>query len=397
MGKINNFEYCVSTRVVFGADSVDKLPELISKEERVLITYGKGSIKSSGLYDRVKALLGSHLVGEFGGICANPDFDHLMKCVDVVKDIKPTLLLAVGGGSVLDGTKFIAVASAWTYTKDPYDILSLCGDANPDPKCVPSVFCPVASIMTLPATGSECNNGGVISCRRLGTKLGFSAAAALPVFSVLDPKLTYTLPRHQIANGLADSFVHVMEQYTAHSDCARLQDEQCEGLLRSIVDVAPSALECDHPDYHARSDYFWCATQALNGLVGCGVPQCWGTHYIGHELTVQYGLDHGLTLAIVMPRFLKKLIPQRKKKLARMAVRVWGISSEGKSEEQLAQEAIDSCEKWFNSLGLKTTLSGNGCGGEHIDEIASKFKEFKLGPEKLIGEKEVKEILIESL
>jgi len=393
---IENFEYCCPTHVVFGAGSISKLGKLVPEGKRVMVTYGGGSIKRNGVYDKVKEQLGDRMVAEFGGIEPNPDYDTLMKGVALIKEKKIDFLLAVGGGSVVDGTKFMTLAANWTKTDDPYDILREYARKN-NKEYEPKAYCPLAAIVTLPATGTEMNDGGVVSCRRLNEKTGVSHKTCFPVFSILDPETTYSLPRKQIANGLADSFVHVMEQYAGEFDMGRVQDEEAEGLLRAIVDVAPHALETEHPDYKARADYFWAATQALNYLIACGIRQCWGTHLIGHELTVYYGLDHGVTLAIVMPRFLTLLAERRQQKLARMAEKVWGIPREGRTDMEMTKLCIERIEQFFQSLGIATTLSGNNCDGSHIKEIAAKFRDFKLGTEKCVGEPEVEEILTKSL
>lgn len=393
---LENFEYCCPTRAVFGAGSLDKLAKLVPEGKRVMMTYGGSSIKRNGVYDKVKAQLGDRIVVEFGGIEANPDYDTLIKALPLIKEHKVDFLLAVGGGSVVDGTKFISLAAGWTKTADPYDIVREYAQKN-NREYEPHAFCPLAAIVTLPATGTEMNCGGVVSCRRLHEKTGVSHPSTFPVFSILDPETTYSLPRKQVANGLADSFVHVMEQYACNWDMGRVQDEGAEGIMRALVDVAPSALETEHPSYKARADFFWAATQGLNYLIACGVRQCWATHDIGHELTAFYGLDHGVTLSIVMPRLLTLLLPQRKQQLARMAERVWHIPRDGKSDEDMARECIDRIEKWFQSIGIATTLSGNKCDGSHIKEIAAKFRGRKIGAEKLIGEKEVEDILTKSL
>jgi len=393
---LENFEFCCPTRVVFGKGSLDKLGKLVPEGKRVMVTYGGGSIKRNGVYDKVKAQLGDRIVAEFGGIEPNPDYDTLMKGVAIIKEKKVDFLLAVGGGSVVDGTKFMTLAANWTKTDDPYDILreyAQKGNREYEPKAL----CPLASIVTLPATGTEMNNGGVVSCRRLNEKTGVSHPTCYPVFSILDPETTFSLPRKQIANGLADSFVHVMEQYAGEYDMGRVQDEESEGIMRAIIDVAPHALETEHPDYKARADYFWAATQALNYLIACGIRQCWATHFIGHELTVFYGLDHGVTLAIVMPRLLTLLAERRQQKLARMAEKVWGIPREGKTDMEMTKLCIDRIEKFFQSLGIATTLSGNGCDGSHIKEIAAKFRGRKICAEQCISEPEVEEILTKSL
>jgi len=393
---LENFDFCNPTHVVFGAGSIGKLSKLVPEGKRVLLIYGGGSIKRNGVYDKVKAQLGERIVAEFGGIEANPDYDTCVKAVALMKEVKADFLMAVGGGSVVDATKFIALAAGWTKTADTYDILREFAQKG-NMEFEPHAFCPFGSIVTLPATGTEMDAAAVISCRRLHEKTGIIHPSVYPMFSILDPETTYSLPRKQIANGLADAFVHVMEQYSCNWDMGRVQDEQSEGILRAIVDVAPAALETEKPDYKARADYFWATTMALNGVIACGVRQCWATHDIGHELTAFYGLDHGVTLAIVHPRLLTLLLPQRKQQLARMATKIWRIPREGKTDEQLAKECIDRIEKFFQSLGIATTLSGNNCDGSHIKEIAAKFRGKKICAEKLISEKEVEEILTKSL
>jgi len=393
---LENFEFCNPTHIVFGAGSIDKLAGLVPEGKRVMMTYGGGSIKRNGVYDKVKAQLGDRIIAEFGGLEANPDYDTCVKAVAMLKENKADFLLAVGGGSVVDATKFISLAAGWTKTEDTYDILREFAQKN-NKEYEPHAFCPVSCIITLPATGTEMDSAAVISCRRLHEKTGIMHPSVYPMFSILDPETTYSLPVKQIANGLADAFVHVMEQYSCNWDMGRVQDEQSEGLLRAIVDVAPSALETNPPSYKARADYFWSTTMALNGVIATGVRQCWATHDIGHELTAFYGLDHGVTLSIVHPRLLTLLLPHRKQQLARMATKVWHIPRESKSDEELAKECIDRIEKFFQSLGIATTLSGNKCDGSHIKEIAAKFRGRKICAEKCISEAEVEEILTKSL
>jgi len=393
---LEEFEFCNPTHIVFGTGTIDQLAKLVPEGKRVLMTYGGGSIKRNGVYDKVKAQLGERIVAEFGGIEPNPDYDTIIKAVALLKEVKADYLLAVGGGSVVDATKFISLAAGWTKTADPYDILREFAQKG-NKEYEPHAFCPISCIITLPATGTEMDNAGVISCRRLHEKTGFMHFSVYPTFSILDPETTFTLPRKQIANGLADAFVHVMEQYACNWDMGRVQDEQSEGIIRAIIDVAPKALETEKPDYKARADYFWATTMALNGVIACGVRQCWATHEIGHELTAFYGLDHGVTLSIVHPRLLTLLLPHRKQQLARMAVKVFHIPREDKSDEQLAKECIDHTEKFFQSLGIATTLSGNNCDASHIKEIAAKFRGKKICAEKCISEKEVEEILTKSL
>ena len=385
-----NFSFCNPTNIVFGKGSIEKLGDLTKDYKRIMITYGGGSIKRNGVYDKVMAQIKDRVVCEFGGIEPNPDHETCMKAVALVKEKNPDFLLAVGGGSVLDATKYIAAAANWKYTENPYALFELWAPKM-DPKYKPHIFCPFGSVMTLPATGSEMNMGSVISWRAKHLKCGFYNE--YPVFSVLDPETTYSLPKKQVANGLADAFVHVCEQYLGHYGMGVIQDEQCEAVMRAIVNCAPRALECEHPDYQARAEYFWCTTMALNNLIRCGVTQCWATHNIGHELTIFYGLDHGVTLAIVMPSLLRHVKDLRAKKLERFAERVFGVHG----AVDMAEEAIKQCEKFFQSLGIATTLSGNGCDDSHLQEIADKFKGRKIGEEKTIGDEDVLTILKNAL
>ena len=387
---MQDFTFCNPTNIVFGKDSLDKLGELTKDYKRIMVIYGHGSIKRNGVYDKVMAQIKDRVICEFSGIEANPDHETCMKAALLAREKKPDFMLAVGGGSVLDATKYITAAANWKYTENPYDMFTLWAPTM-DPKYKPYVFCPFGSVMTLPATGSEMNCGSVISWRAKHVKNGFFNE--YPKFSILDPQTTYSLPRRQVANGIADAFVHVCEQYLGHYGMGVIQDEQSEAIMRALVDVAPRALETEHPDYQARAEFFWCTTMALNYLIACGVGQCWATHYIGHELTAFYGLDHGVTLAIVMPSLLRHLKALRAKKLERFAERVFGVHG----AVDMAEEAIKQCEKFFQSLGIATTLSGNGCDDSHLQEIADKFKGRMIGEEKTIGSEDVLTILKNAL
>lgn len=384
---MQNFTYRVPTKAVFGKDTIDQVGTLIPSDAKVLLLFGGGSIKKNGVYDRVAKQV--KFVAEFGGIEANPEHETCLRAMDLVRKSGATFILAVGGGSVVDACKYIAAGAKWTKTPNPYDFVERWGLSAADPEYEPKESVPFGCVLTLPATGTEMNSGAVISWRAMQKKIGFGHPGVFPVFSVLDPVTTYSLPKKQVANGLADGFVHVAEQYMPHFGIARVQDGQSEAVMRAIVEVTPEALQDSPCIYSARADFFWATTQALNGLVGLGVPQCWATHRIGHELTAFYGLDHGLTLAIIMPQVMRFLKEQRKKKLEQMAVRVFGVSG----AVDMADQAILHCEKWFQSLGLKTTLSGNGCDDRHFAAIAKKFESVQLGPEKLIGPEEVLKIL----
>jgi NADP-dependent alcohol dehydrogenase len=341
---MQDFTYYNPTRLIFGRGAIAKLRRLVPQGARVLVTSGGGSIRKNGVRDQVLAALAGRTVLEFEGIEPNPEFETLMRAVALVKKEKVDFLLAVGGGSVLDGTKFIAAAARFPEGQDPWSILLDHGAKVTD-------AVPMGSVLTLPATGSEANPTGVISRRKTGEKYHFAAEPCFPVFSVLDPETTFTLPPKQVQNGVVDAFVHVVEQYATTVSDSPLQDRQAEAVLSALLETS-ARIVADPPDYQARATWMWCATQALNGLVGCGVDQDWATHMIGHELTALYGLDHGVTLAIILPGALRARIDAKRAKLSQYGKRVFNVGS--------AEEAIDATETFFQELGVKTRLSDYG-------------------------------------
>jgi NADP-dependent alcohol dehydrogenase len=352
------FDFQNPTHIVFGKGTIARLAKLVPAGARVLVTSGGGSIKKNGVRDQVLAALGGRKVLEFEGIEPNPEFDTCMRAVDLVKKEKIDFLLSVGGGSVLDGTKFIGAAACYPEGKDPWSIL-----LDHGAKVKESV--PVACVLTLPATGSESNSTAVISRRATGEKLHFGAACSYPVFAVLDPATTFSLPRKQVVNGIVDAYVHVMEQYATTLAAAPLQDRQAEAILCTLVESAGKIL-ADPPDYDARATFMWCATQALNTLIGCGVDQDWATHMIGHELTALHGLDHGVTLAIILPGALRERIEQKRQKLVQYGKRVFGVDG--------AEAAIDRTEAFFRDLGMKTRLSEHGIDARALaSEVERRF------------------------
>jgi len=336
---MNDFILFNPTRIVFGRDSFAQLSSLVPGSARILVTYGGGSIKRNGVYDRIARVLSGRNWQEFGGIEPNPDYATLMRAVELVRRERIDFLLAVGGGSTLDGTKFISAAAC--YEGDPWQILVDHGASI-------RRAIPMGTVLTLPATGSEANPTGVISRRETGEKYHFGAEPCFPVFSVLDPQTMDSLPPRQLANGLVDAYVHVVEQYLTYPSRAPLQDRQAEGILSTLIEVAPAVL-ADPPQYDARAALMWCATQALNGLIGAGVPQDWATHMIGHELTALYGLDHGVTLAIVLPGVLRDQLERKSAKLRQYGRRVFGVDD--------AFAAIERTEAFFRSVGVPTRLS----------------------------------------
>lgn len=356
-----NFEFHNPTRIVFGQGKVADLARLVPPQARVLVLYGGESARRTGTLDEVRAALGERSVSEFGGIEPNPSYETLMRAVAQVRAENIDYLLAVGGGSVIDGTKFVAAAAC--FDGEPWDILLQRG------RNVQRAL-PLASVLTLPATGSEMNNGGVVTRKATQAKLSFSSVHCFPQFSVLDPTKTYTLPPAQIANGLVDAYVHVMEQYLTYPVQARPQDRFAEGLLQTLVEIAPGAL-AEPPDYDHRANLMWTATLALNGLIGAGVPQDWATHMIGHELTALYGIDHARTLAIVLPSLMQSQRAAKRDKLLQYAERVWHVS--GGTEDERIDAAITHTRAFFESVGIPTRLSAYGLGREAVDAVVAQL------------------------
>lgn len=354
---MNQFNFYNPTKIIFGRDRFNELDHLVPKDAKVLVLYGGGSVKKFGTLDRVLAALPNREILEFGGIEANPRYETLMKAVDLVRAEKIDFLLAVGGGSVIDGTKFIALASY--YEGDGLDLLR---DRSITANLKQAL--PLAAVLTLAATGSEMNRGGVVSSP-IG-KLGFGNDLVFPKFSLVDPSLTFTLPETQVANGVVDTFVHVMEQYMTYPAEGRFQDRTSEGILKTLIEIGRATI--DNPtDYDLRANLVWCATMGLNGLIGAGVPQDWATHRIGHELTALFGIDHAKTLAIIMPSLWNIMRDTKREKLLQYGERVLNITTG--SEEDRIDQIIETTRQFFESLGIKTRLSDYGIGADQIDSI----------------------------
>ena len=354
---MNQFNFYNPTKIIFGRDRFNELNHLVPKDAKVLVLYGGGSVKRFGTLDRVLAALPNREILEFGGIEANPRYETLMKAVDLVRAEKIDFLLAVGGGSVIDGTKFIALASY--YEGDGLDLLR---DRSITANLKQAL--PLAAVLTLAATGSEMNRGGVVSSP-IG-KLGFGNDLVFPKFSLVDPSLTFTLPETQVANGVVDTFVHVMEQYMTYPAEGRFQDRTSEGILKTLIEIGRATI--DNPtDYDLRANLVWCATMGLNGLIGAGVPQDWATHRIGHELTALFGIDHAKTLAIIMPSLWNIMRETKREKLLQYGERVLNITTG--SEENRIDQIIETTRQFFESLGIKTRLSDYGIGADQIDSI----------------------------
>ncbi len=357
-----NFDYYNPTQIVFGKGSVARLSQLVPADARVLVLYGGGSAERNGTLAEVEEALGERTVQRFGGIEPNPSYETLMEAVALIRREKLDFLLAVGGGSVIDGTKF--VAAAVEYPRDPWHILETFGTEI-------AGALPFGAVLTLPATGSEMNNGSVISRKSIQAKLPFSSPHTFPRFSVLDPVKTFTLPPRQIANGVVDAFVHVVEQYLTYPVNAPVQDRYAEGLLQTLIEVGPQALAVPE-DYDVRANLMWTATQALNGLIGAGVPQDWATHMIGHEITAMFGLDHAQTLAVVLPAMLDLRREAKRDKLLQYATRVWNIDTG--SDDARIDAAIARTRAFFESLGVNTRLSDYGIGTDAPERLLAQLE-----------------------
>jgi NADP-dependent alcohol dehydrogenase len=361
-----NFDFYNPTRIVFGTDTIKKINDLVPIAARVLVLFGGESARKNGTLAEVREALGAREVQEFGGIEPNPSFETLMKAVELIRQQKLDFLLAVGGGSVIDGTKFVAAAVG--YEGDAWGILETRGSKIRH-------ALPFGSVLTLPATGSEMNNGGVVTRKATQTKVPFSSNHVFPQFSILDPNKTFTLPARQLANGVVDAFIHVMEQYLTYPVDARVQDRFAEGLLQTLIEIGPLVLD-ESADYNTRANLMWSASMALNGLIGSGVPQDWSTHMIGHELTALHNIDHARTLAIVLPANMQIRRADKRDKLLQYAARVWHIVDG--DEEQRIDTAIEKTRAFFESLGLPTRLSDYQLGTKDIDEILGQLEAHKL-------------------
>lgn len=360
-----DFNFYNPTRIFFGKNKLEAIDKNIPANAKVLITYGGGSAKKSGLINKVKAVLGNRKVFEFGGIEPNPRYETLMKAVEVVRNENINFILAVGGGSVIDGTKFICLTTH--YKGNATDLLKY-GFAHITSEVVEKVV-PFGTVLTLPATGSEMNNGAVISYEH--GKFPIMSEMSFPQFSILDPTVTFTLPKTQVANGIVDTFIHTTEQYITFPVDARIQDRIAEGILQTLIEIGKTTI-AEPENYDARANLVWSATMALNGIVGTGVPQDWATHMIGHELTALFGIDHGQTLAIVYPSLLEVRREQKRAKLLQYATRVWNITN-GSDEEKI-DLAIQKTRSFFESLGIKTRLSEYGVTADKIPVVIEQLK-----------------------
>ncbi|ESP95155.1 iron-containing alcohol dehydrogenase [Pseudoalteromonas luteoviolacea] len=356
-----NFNFYNPTEIFFGEGQISQVTNAIPKNAKVLVVYGGGSIHKNGIYEQVSDALSDFSWEEFAGIEPNPTYQTCMQAVAKIKAEGFNFILAVGGGSVIDGSKFIAAAAE--FSGEPWDILSKGGE-------VKSAL-PIGVVLTLPATGSESNSFSVVSNSDTQDKLPFASAYVQPKFAVLDPQVMKTLPVRQLTNGVVDAFVHTMEQYLTYPVDAKLQDRFAEGLLMTLMEEGPK-LVSDDVDYKVRANVMWSATMALNGLIGAGVPQDWSTHMIGHEITAVYGLDHAQTLAVILPRMMFAQQQSKRAKILQYAERVLGLDI---SDEELAiASAIELTEQFFHSVNMKTRLSDYGVGEEAVEAITNQLE-----------------------
>lgn len=365
---MNNFDFHNPTRIAFGPGRVADLATLVPAQARVLILVGGASAEKNGTLAEVRQALGSRTHATFSGIEPNPSFETAMTAVQQVRDGGFDFMLAVGGGSVIDATKFIAAAAL--FDGDPWQILLTRGVAI-------TQALPFGTVLTLPATGSEMNNASVITRRDRDAKLPFRHPLVFPQFSVLDPTKTYTLPPQQIANGVVDAFVHILEQYLTYPVNAPVQDRFAESLLQTLLELGPRLLAAPEPVYDHRANLMWTATLALNGLIGAGVPHDWATHMIGHELTALYHMDHARTLAVVLPAMLNERRAQKHDKLLQYGQRVWGItplSHPSASEDERITLTIERTRTFFEQMGIPTRLSGYGLGTEAVDAVVNQLQ-----------------------
>jgi NADP-dependent alcohol dehydrogenase len=383
---MNNFDLYNPVNYVFGKGQIAKLSDLTPKNTKILLAYGGGSIFKNGVYQQVKAALDNYEIVEFGGIEPNPKYETLMNAVEVIRTEKIEFILAVGGGSVIDGVKFISAAV--NYEGDAADILRkkiLFKEG--------SNVIPFGTVLTLPATGSEMNSGAVVTINATQEKLTLGGSALFPKFSIVDPTVIVSLPKRQLQNGVVDAFTHVMEQYLTYPHDALLQDRFSESILQTLIEIGPEVVE-NPSDYKLASNFVWSATMALNGLIQKGVPSDWATHMIGHELTALYEIDHARTLAIIAPSLYRVMFETKKDKLAQYGKRVWNLTG---STEEIAEKAIEKTVEFFHIMGMKTKLSENAENYEKTaDFIVNRFEERgwkALGEKQNITLEKVREIV----
>ncbi|HOF16662.1 MAG TPA: iron-containing alcohol dehydrogenase [Bacteroidales bacterium] len=377
-----NFTFKNPTKLIFGKGSIANLSTEIPIDKKLMLTFGGGSVKTNNVYNQVVAALERHDYIEFWGIEPNPTYETLMEAVALCRKYNVDYLLAVGGGSVIDGTKFIAAAIH--YAGDPWEIVL-------DDTKIKKVI-PLATVLTLPATGSEMNGGSVISKQATCEKYAFHHPLIYPAFSVLDPESCYSLPIEQISAGIADTFIHILEQYLTTTNQSMVMDRFAEGLLLTLIELAPQLIK-NHKEYDTMANFMLTATMGLNGFISMGVKQDWATHMIGHELTALTGITHGVSLAIVGPALMQVMRDDKREKLLQYAERVWKITGENK--EHVIDKAINHTADFYRSIGIKTRLSEHNVGDDIINEIVERFRKRNtiLGENRNINADKVLQIL----
>ncbi len=388
---MNAFAFYNPTQLFYGKDQLEKnlLSQVRTYGERVLLVYGGGSIKSFGLYDRVMNLLkdGGVTVFELSGIEPNPRLTTVKKGIALCREHDIQLILAVGGGSVLDASK--AIAGGALYDGDVWDFYST--------RKRPERALPLGTILTLAATGSEMNSGGVITNWETNEKIGSGSVHTFPKFSFCDPTNTFTVSREQTTYGIVDMFSHVLEQYFSHTPNTALQERLCESVMSTIIEYAPRVLE--HPqDETARETIMYCGTMALNGMIAMGMLGDWATHGIEHEVSAYYDIPHGGGLAILFPNWMKHVLSEGTARFAQLGTRVFGIEKSGKDEHAVALEAIAAVRSFFDSIGAPKRLADYDIPDEHLGKMAAHAVRMgTLGNYKKLSESDVLAILKASL
>jgi len=381
---MNDFQFYNPVKVNFGKDSLELLPEMLQPYKNILLLYSENVIKDIGLYDRLMTHLDGKNILEYNGIKANPAYEDCMECVEMIRQNPVDLILAVGGGSVIDGGKFISAAAPFK-GDDPWDMLA---KEEPIQDTVP-----LFAILTLAATGSEMNCNSIVSRNSTKEKLAFSNPKLYPVASFLDPTITFTLPPRQTANGIIDSFVHVLEQYLAVNEDTDLQDGLQEGLMKTIIKHAAVVKE-DPKNYASRSALMWSASMAMNYIITAGTNGDWAAHMVGHELTSLYGIDHGMSVGIVMPALLDVMEEQKHQRLVLFAKNVWGLEND--SEDELVSGAIQRLKDFIeNVAGIELKLSNFNVADDAAEVIAKRFTDrgWVLGEQQNIDSETVLKIM----
>lgn len=381
---MKDFVFRNPTKIIFGKNSMNQIGENARKfGNKILLTYGKGSIKNNGIYDKVTGQLDGFEVKEFGGIEPNPRVETVRAAVKEFKDFNPDLIIAVGGGSVVDGSKLIA--SSLHYEGDPWDFLI-------DEKTEPAKYVPLAVVLTLSATGSEMNSGAVITKLETNEKPFFVRYSLYPKFSILDPQNTFTVPKDQTAYGVVDAFSHVLEQYIHTTKDVPLQDRISEGILLTLIENGLIAIN-EPENYNARANVMLCATMALNDILTMGTGSEWGVHALEHEFSAFYDIPHGAGLAIITPRWMTEVKDYKFSKLCQYGKRVFNLEG---NDSSIVDQAITKTFDFFKSLGVKVNFSDWGIDDKHFAEMTDRLVKMQVG-ERPLKQETIQKILINCL